>query len=170
MLGDTAARRRARRMLGPWVIAGIGLWFAFDNGPALLDEWRLRGTGDTAAGTVVSITGGRPQRAVRRLWDDLVWGHGRRVTYQFAAGDRNYPDEAAFVTHGAADALRTGGAVRVRYLATDPTIHRIDGEPGVLLLSFRLLFGLALALLGILGLRATRSRPQAAAGSSGPPA
>ena len=158
MLGDTAARRRARRVLGPWVIAGVALWLALDNGPALLDEWRLRGAGDTVTGTVLSTTGGRPQRVIRRLWDDLFWGRGRRVDYQFAVREDNYPNEVAFVTHGAADAIRQGGAIRVRYLAADPTVHRIEGEPGVLLLSFRLLCGLALALLCIVGLRGARSR------------
>jgi len=147
-------------MLGPWVIAGVALWLAVDNGPALLDEWRLRGIGDSVTGTVLSTTGGRPQRAVRRLWDDLFWGRGRRVNYRFAAGDVDYPDEVAFVTHGAAAGIRQGDAIRVRYLAADATVHRIEGEPGVLLLSFRLVVALVLLLLCVVLLRGVRSRPE----------
>lgn len=165
MLGDTAARRRLRRMLGPWVIAGLAVWLALDNAPALIDEWRLRGAGDTVTGTVLSTTGGRPQRGIRRLWDDLLWGRGRRVNYRFAVGDGNYPDEVAFLTHGAADAVQQGGAIRVRYLAADPTIHRTDGEPGILLLSFRLIVALALLLLCVLLLRGARSRSERPPGS-----
>ncbi len=155
MLGDTAARRRARRALGPWLLAGIGVWLGFDNGPALVGEWRLRGA-ETGTATVQSTSGARPQRAIRRLWDDLVWGRGRRVTYQFVASGRQ-TTEVAFVTHGAADALQQGGPVQIRYLAADPAVHRIEGEPGIVLLSFRLVVALALLLLCVFLLRGARS-------------
>ena len=112
MLGDTVSRRRARRALAPWLLAGVAVWLAFDNGPGLVEEWRLRGA-DSGTATVLSTDGGRPQRAIRRLWDDLVWGRGRRITYRFEAHDRDQATTAAFVTHGAADdppEMRIGGA------------------------------------------------------------
>lgn len=165
-MGDTAARRRARRALGPWLLAGVGVWLMLDNGPAFLDEWRLRGASETGSATVVSTSGGLPQRAVRRFWDDLFWGRGRRVVYQFAAPNSRPTSEAAFVTHQAADRLQQGGAVGVRYLSADPPVHRIEGEPGLLLLSFRLLVALALVLLCIVLLRRKRSRTAGSSTSS----
>lgn len=158
MLSDSATRRRARRLLGPWLIAGLGVWLAFDNAPALIDEWRLGGSGATGTATVSSMDGGRPSRWIRRLWDDLFWGRGRRVTYQFAPRDGEPTSEVAFVTHGAADALQQGGRVSVRYLAANPSVHRIEGEPGILVLSFRLVVALALLLLCVLFLRGAGSR------------
>jgi hypothetical protein len=106
---------------------------------------------------VLSTDGGRPQRAIRRLWDDLVWGRGRRITYRFEGHDGDQATTAAFVTHGAADDLQPGGAVGVRYLAADPAVHRINGEPGLLLLSFRLLIAAALAALCVVWLLGQRS-------------
>ena len=35
MLPDTATRRRMQRPPGPWLIAIVRVWLAFDNGPAL---------------------------------------------------------------------------------------------------------------------------------------
>lgn len=158
MKRHTLARRRARHLFGPWLLAGVALWLALDNGPAFLDEWSLRTSGETGTATVLSTSGARPQRAVRRVWDDLLWGRGRRVEYRFAAGDATSSNAVAFVTHEAADALRDGAAVRVRYLPGDPATHRIEGEPGVLLLSFRLVCGLVLAGLCIALLRGGRVR------------
>ena len=154
----TWSRRRARHLLGPWLLAGVALWLALDNGPAFLDEWSLRKSAETGTATVLSTSGDRPQRAVRRAWDDLFWGRGRRVEYRFAAGDSTYSNAVAFVTHDAADALRDGVAVRVRYLPNDPAIRRIEGEPGVLLLSFRIVCGLVLAGLCIALMRGRRER------------
>jgi len=136
----------------------------------LIEEWRLGGEGATGTATVLSMEGGRPSRAIRRLWDDLFWGRGRRVTYQFGPRDGKSTSGVAFVTHGGADVLQQGGAVRVRYLAVDPAVHRIEREPGVLRLSFRLLVGLALALLCIFLLGGKRSRSEAQPGSSRIPA
>ena len=129
-----------------------------DNGPSLIDAWRLRQAGQTATATVLSKGGAGPQRAVRRVWDDLFWGRGRRVEYRFAAHDATSSNSVAFVTHGAADGLRDGAAVRVRYLPNDPGVHRIEGEPGILLLSFRLVCGLVLAGICIALLRARQGR------------
>jgi hypothetical protein len=161
---NTTTGRRLRRRLAPWLLGLAGAWLAFDNGPALVEEWRLRGA-SAATATVISMEGGRPSRAIRRLWDDAVWGRGRRVVYQFAAADGRSTNEAAFVTHSAADALQ-GGVVQVRYLQANPSVHRIDGEPGLLLLSFRLMLGLALLMLVVLWLRAARSRSAAQPASS----
>ena len=152
------SRRRARNLLGPWLLAGAAVWLALDNGPALLDEWSLRTSGQTGTATVLATSGARPQRAVRRVSDDLFWGRSRRVEYRFATGDATYSTAVAFVTHHSADALQDGAAVRVRYLPSDPTIHRIEGEPGVLLLSFRLVCGLVLAGLCMALLRGPRVR------------
>jgi hypothetical protein len=167
MLGNIAARRRARRVLGPWLLAGVGVWLAFDNGPALLDEWRLRGASETGTATVVSTSGGLPQRAVRRFWDDLFWGRGRRVTYQFAPPNSRPATMAAFVTHRAASRLQQRGTVGVRYLSADPNVQRIDGEPGILILSFRLLVALAMMLGCIVLLLPKRSRTEIASAPSG---
>ena len=164
MKRHTLSRRRARHLLGPWLLAGAAVWLALDNGPAFLEEWNLRTSGETGTATVLSTSGARPQRAVRRVWDDLFWGRGRRVEYRFAAADSTYSTSVAFVTHEAADALRDGAAVRVRYFPSDPATHRIEGEPGVLLLSFRLVCGLVLAGLCIAWLRGRRVRSGAQPG------
>ena len=169
MLGDTAAKRRARRAIGPWLLAGVAVWLVLDNGPALFDEWRLRGAAETGTATVVSIGGGRSPRVVRRLWDDVFWGRGRRVTYQFAPGGRRDDRQtsgAAFVTHSAAEGLQQGGAVGVRYAAGDPAVHRIAGEPGLLLLLFRLMMAVGLGALSVFLLRGMRSRSETASASS----
>src|SRR5688500_6742112 len=118
MLGDTPSRRRARRALGPWLVAAASVRLAMDNGPALIDEWRLRSAAD------------------------------RRVTYRFPTGDGDHTS-VAFVTHQAADGLQPGGVTRVRYLTEDVEVRRVDGEPGLLLLTFRLLVATALALICI---------------------
>ena len=149
MLGDAGSRRRARRVLGPWVLAAIAAWLILDNGPALLEAWKLRGTGETGTAIVLSTTGADPRRAVRRLWDDLFWGRGRSVTYRFDPPNSRSASEVAFVTHGSTGALQQGDTVRVRYLAADPSVHRIDGEPGVLLLSFRLVAASVLVLVSV---------------------
>lgn len=167
MLGDSASRRRARRVLGPWLLLGVAAWLALDNGPALLDEWRLREGVQSGTATIVSIGGARPQRAVRRLWDDLFWERGRRVTYEFAAARDSSPMSAsAFLTHRAADNVQQGGTIGVRYVAANPAIHRIEGEPGLLLLTFRILVALTLAMLGIILLRGQRSRSKAVPASA----
>ena len=165
MFTTPAIRRRARRALGPWMLAGMGLWIALDNAPAIREEWRVRQTADSAVATVLSVSGSSPQRAIRRLWDDLFWGRGRRVTYQFAAPDTSQQTGTAFVTHRAADSLRQGSNVEIRYVATNPAVQ-ITGEPGILLLTFRTLIGLMLVLLSIILLRGRHSRSKIAPASS----
>lgn len=166
MLGNSAARRRTRRALVPWLLAGVAVWLAVDTGPALLDECRLRGSADTGSATVLSTSGARPRRASRRLWDDLVWGGGRSVTYRFAAPGGQETSAAAVVTHDAADRLQQGGTVAVRYLAANPAVYRIEGEPGLLRLSFRLMLALAFGVLAIVLLRAGRSTSESPSASS----
>jgi hypothetical protein len=153
-------------MLGPWILAGVGLWLAFDNGPALLHELRLRGSAERGTATVLSIDGGRPTRILSRLWDDFLWGRGRRVTYRFTVRDDLPTRAAAFVTHDAADVLREGGSVAVRYLAADPSVHRIDGEPGIVLLSFRFLLAAGLVALCIAWLVGRRARSEGRSAST----
>ena len=148
------------------MLAGMGLWIALDNAPAIREEWRLRQTADTAVATVLSVSGSSPQRAIRRLWDDLFWGRGLRVTYQFAAPDTSQQIGTAFVTHRAADGFRQGSNVELRYVATNPAVHRNTGEPGILLLTFRTLIGLMLVLLSIILLRGRHSRSKIAPASS----
>lgn len=153
------SNRRVRSIFASvLLVAGAG-WLALDNGPALRDEWRLRHESERMSGTVVSKSGYRPQRAIRRFWDDLIWGQGRGVSYEFVTRDGGRLAHSAFVSHSTADVLREGSTVQVRYLAGDPKVSRIAGEAGLLLLLFRLALALALLLLAIASARWTRVRP-----------
>jgi hypothetical protein len=153
-----AMRSRATKKLsGLIALSLLAAWLAVDNGPALLDEWRLRG-GTATHGTVVAMTGGAPRGYFRRLWDDLIWGRGRRVTYEFVGPADRRITRDAFVNHSAAAGMTNGSAVSVRYLGEGAEVSRIDGEPGLLVLSFRLAIALAIALACFASLRSSRPR------------
>lgn len=59
---------------------------------------------------------------------------------------------------GSADDMREGGSTGVRYLATDPAVHRLDDEPGLLLLWFRMFIAVLLIGLCVVVTRSMRRR------------